>query len=78
MTTSDDTHGSSTGYTIEEFVARLQSFIASRDDGKEQSDRSDDCALVVTDTGLDLCCTVKTDTGLEVECTDVLDILKPE
>jgi hypothetical protein len=78
MTTSDETRGRSERFTIEEFVARLQRFIASRDYGKEQSDRSDDCALVVTDTGLDLCCTVKTDTGLEVECTDVLDILKPE
>lgn len=78
MTTSDDTRGSGSRYTLDEFVGKVQEFIASRDYGTAQADKSDDCALVVTDTGLDLCCTVKTDTGLEVECTDVLDILKPE
>lgn len=78
MTTSNDTQDDRTRFTIDEFVAKIRSYVAERDYGKASSDRSDDCALVVTDVGLDLCCTVDTDTGLEVICTDVLDILKPE
>jgi hypothetical protein len=64
-----------TSYTLDEFVAALRNHLASRY-GREDS--SDDCAIVVTDGGLDLCCTVDTDNGLEVECTDILTILKPE
>jgi hypothetical protein len=80
MTTSEDTGSRKSRYTLDEFVAKLQEFMASRSyaDKRAESDPSDDCALVVTDTGLDLCCTVDTEHGLEVECTDVLDILKPE
>ena len=71
MATSDDA-GTRPRYTLDEFVAKLQGYVASR------NRTSNDCALVVTDVGLDLCCTVDTDSGLEVECTNVLDILKPE
>jgi hypothetical protein len=80
MTTSEDAGSRKSRYTLEEFVAKLQDYMASRGHGDRnaKSDPSDDCALVVTDTGLDLCCTVDTEHGLEVECTDVLDILKPE
>jgi hypothetical protein len=80
MTTSEDTGSRKSTYTLDEFVAKLQDFMASRvrGDRSVESNRGDDCALVVTDTGLDLCCTVDTENGLEVECTNVLDILKPE
>jgi hypothetical protein len=43
-----------------------------------ESNRNDDCTLVVTDIALDLCCTVDTENGPEIECTNVLDILTPE
>src|SRR6266540_1602201 len=70
MTTREDAYRSGPKYSVEEFVAKLQEYTAQN--------RRSDCALVVTDTGLDLCCTVETENGgLEVECTDVLDILKP-
>ncbi len=65
--------GSGARYTVDDFVAKLREHAAPR-----RRDGSNDCALVVTDTGLDLCCTVETDGGLENQCTDVLDILKPE
>lgn len=75
MTTQEDAYGRGPKYSLEEFVAKLQEFITQ----KSSRNRRSDCALVVTDTGLDLCCTVETESGgLEVECTDVLDILKPE
>jgi hypothetical protein len=63
-------------YSLDEFVGRLRDFIDRR--RSEKSDSSDDCAIVVTDVGLDLCCVVDTESGKEVECTNVLDILKPE
>jgi hypothetical protein len=81
MTTSEDTGSRKSRYTLEEFVAKLQDFMASRgySGGGVKSDRSDDCTLEVTDTGLDLCCSVETENGVEtIECTNVLDILKPE
>jgi hypothetical protein len=80
MTTSEDTGSRKSRYTLEEFVAKLQDFMASKGyrDGGVKSDRSDDCAIEVTDTGLDLCCPVDTENGIEIECTNILDILKPE
>ena len=47
-------------------------------DRSVESNRNDNCTLVVTDIGLDLCCTVDTENGPEIKCTNVLDILKPE
>ena len=74
MTTSEDAYSRGPKYSLDEFDAKLQEFIAQ----KSSQNRRSDCALVVTDTGLDLCCAVDTESGdLEIECTDVLDILKP-
>jgi hypothetical protein len=75
MTTSEDAYSSGSKYSLEEFVAKLQGYIDQK--SSEDGVRSD-CALVVTDAGLDLCCTIDTDDGLEVQCIDVLKILKPE
>jgi hypothetical protein len=74
MTTPKDARGRRSTYSVEEFVTKLQDFIAR----KSSRDSGDDCAIEVTDTGLNLCCPVDTENGIEIECTDVLDILKPE
>jgi hypothetical protein len=75
MTSQEDRYRRGPRYSVDEFVAKLKEFVAQKSsEGHERSD----CALVVTDTGLDLCCVVDTENGKEVECTDVLDILKPE
>ena len=74
MTTPDYAGGRGSRYSVEDFVARLQDFIAQ----KSSRDSGDDCVIEVTDTGLNLCCPVDTENGIEIECTDILDILKPE
>lgn len=80
MTTSEPTPGRRLTYSVDEFVAKLQGFTASRGRGPRsvKSDSGDDCVIEVTDTGLNVCCPVDTENGIEIECTDVLDILKPE
>jgi hypothetical protein len=74
VSTPDYAGGRGSRYSVEDFVARLQDFIAQ----KSSRDSGDDCAIEVTDTGLNLCCPVDTANGIEIECTDILDILKPE
>jgi hypothetical protein len=74
MASPEDVRGRGSTYSVEEFVGRLQDFIAR----KSSRDSGDDCAIEVTDTGLNLCCPVDTENGIEIECTDILDILKPE
>ena len=73
MTTSEGARGRGPTYSVDEFVAKLQDFIA-----RKSSNSRDDCVLASGPNGLEVCCPIDVEDGIEIVCTPILEVLEAE